>query len=137
MAQAGVIAAYLNALGQALAFDRRLSRRVRQEAEDHLRAIVEADRLGDGPEAERRAVASFGNPQAVACQFAAISLIKQMRRVVAFQILAMGGLFLTMKVRLAWYAATQWPLAEEAKAVSAVVSSIDRYAFWIAVAIGI
>jgi dsRNA-specific ribonuclease len=46
-----VISDYLESLVGALSFDRSLSRRVRQEVEDHLREAVAADPMGDGLEA--------------------------------------------------------------------------------------
>jgi hypothetical protein len=58
-----VISDYLDSLVGALSFDRPLSGRVRQEVEDHLREAVAADPAGDGPEAERRAIANFGDPR--------------------------------------------------------------------------
>ncbi len=61
MEEAGVISAYADVLAGMLGFDRSLSRRIRQEVEDHLREAVAADRAGDSLEAERRAVANFGS----------------------------------------------------------------------------
>jgi hypothetical protein len=57
-----VISAYVERLVDKLSFDRSLSRYVRQEVEDHLWEAVAADDLGDTPEAQRRAVANFGDP---------------------------------------------------------------------------
>jgi len=42
-----------------------------------------------------------------------------------------------MKARVAWYAAMEWTLSEEARPLGAIMLSIDRYAFWLAVVIGI
>ena len=53
-----MISDYLESLVGALSFDRSLSRRVRQEVEDHLREAVAADPVRDGIEAERRAIAN-------------------------------------------------------------------------------
>jgi len=81
MQETGVIPDYLASLEGALSFDRSLSRCVRQEVEDHLWQAVAADRMGDRLEAERRAIANFGDPHVIAAQFAVISLAKQTRRV--------------------------------------------------------
>src|SRR4030095_10215530 len=51
-----------------------LARRVGREVEDHLLEVVEGDPAADRQEAERRAVASFGEPRALAAQFAVVSL---------------------------------------------------------------
>jgi 3-dehydroquinate synthetase len=53
-------------LAGALSFDRSLSRCVQQEVEDHLREAVAADPSGDRLEAERRAIANFGDPHVTA-----------------------------------------------------------------------
>jgi len=86
-----VISDYLDSLVGALSFDRPLSGRVRQEVEDHLREAVAADPAGDGPEAERRAIANFGDPRVIAAEFAMVSLAKQTRRVGAAIILVIAG----------------------------------------------
>jgi hypothetical protein len=57
-----MISAYLESLAGALSFDRSLSRCVRQEVEDHLWEAVAADPISDRLEAERRAIANFGDP---------------------------------------------------------------------------
>ena len=102
-----MISDYLDSLVGALSFDRPLSGRVRQEVEDHLREAVAADPAGDGPEAERRAIANFGDPRVIAAEFAMVSLAKQTRRVGAAIILVIAGVFIAMKARVAWYAVTQ------------------------------
>jgi hypothetical protein len=136
MEEARMIADYAEALAGKLAFDRRLARRVRQEVEDHLRDAVAADPAGDTTEAERRAIAAFGDTQAIAAQFGAGALARQARSAGVAIILAIGGVFIAMKTRLAWYAATQWALSDEARALSDMVGMLDRYAFWLALALG-
>ncbi len=42
-----------------------------------------------------------------------------------------------MKARLVWYALVQWTIADDARAVAAIVLSVNRYAFWVAVLIGL
>jgi hypothetical protein len=136
MEKAGVISDYVDALARALSFDRALARRVRQEVEDHLGEAVAAD-PGDRREAERRAIANFGDPDVIAAQFAVVSLARRTRRVGAAVILVIAGVFLTMKARIAWYAVTQWIMRDDLRAIGAFVGSIDRYAFWLAVLVGI
>ncbi|HKW55607.1 MAG TPA: permease prefix domain 1-containing protein, partial [Stellaceae bacterium] len=136
MEEAGVIADYAEALAGKLAFDRRLARRVRQEVEDHLHDAVAADPAGDPAEAERRAIAAFGDPQAIAAQFGAGALVRQARSAGTTIILVLGGVFIAMKARLAWYVLTQWAVSEETRALSDLVGMLDRYAFWLAVALG-
>jgi HAAS domain-containing protein len=132
-----VISGYLESLAAALSFDRSLAHCVRQEVEDHLRQAVAADPLGNGLEAERRAIAAFGDPQVIAAQFAMVSLAKQTRRVGVATILVIAGVFIAMKARLAWYAAMRCVVGDEIRSVSDMVGLIDRYAFWLAVLIGI
>ena len=98
-----MISEYIETLVDALSFDRSLSGRVRQEVEDHLWEAVAADPRADGPEAEQRAIANFGDPHAIAAQFAVVSLAKQTRRVSAAIILVIAGVFIAMKARVAWY----------------------------------
>jgi len=52
---------YLESLARELDFDRSLSRCVRQEVEDHLWEAVAADATGNTPQAQQRAIASFGD----------------------------------------------------------------------------
>jgi hypothetical protein len=120
-----VISDYLDSLVGALSFDRPLSGRVRQEVEDHLREAVAADPAGDGPEAERRAIADFGDPRVIAAEFAMVSLAKQTRRVGAAIILVIAGVFIAMKARVAWYAVTQCAISDDIRAVCGIVGSID------------
>jgi hypothetical protein len=132
-----VIPDYLESLARALSFDRALSRCVRQEVEDHLWEAVAADPAGDRLEAERRAIANFGDPHVIAAQFAVVSLAKQTRRVGVAVVLALAGVFIVMKARVEWYAVTEWPMSDNMRAVAGVVGLIDRYAFWLSVIIGL
>jgi hypothetical protein len=126
-----VISDYLESLAGALSFDRALSRCVRQEVEDHLWEAVAADPSDDRLEAQRRAIANFGDPHVIAAQFAVISLAKQTRRVGGAIILVVAGVFIAMKARVAWYAATQWAISDDMRAASAIVGLIDSYSFWL------
>jgi hypothetical protein len=132
-----VISHYLDSLSGALSLDRSLARCVRQEVEDHLHEAVAADPSGDRVGAERRAISNFGDPYAIAAQFAVISLAKQTRRVGAAVILVIAGVFIAMRARVAWYAVTQWVMCEDLEAVRGIVGLIDRYSFWLSVIIGV
>ena len=57
-----MIAAYLSKLAGALAFDPALAARVVIEAREHLTDAAAEDACVDRDEAERRAVARFGDP---------------------------------------------------------------------------
>jgi hypothetical protein len=132
-----VISEYLESLAAALSFDRSLSRRVRQEVEDHLRGAVAADPRGNGLEAEQGAIANFGDPQLIAAQFAMVSLGKRTRGVAIAAILVIVSVFITMKARVAWYAVMQCAISDDVRALSGIVGRIDRYTFWLSVVIGI
>jgi hypothetical protein len=131
-----MISGYLEELGQRLSFDRALSRSVLREVEDHLYEAIAADPAHDRLEAERSAVANFGDAQVLANQFAAISLMRQTRWLGVGLVLAIVAVLATMKARVAWYGFVQWTLGDDARALGAVVLSIDRWAFWSAAVIG-
>jgi hypothetical protein len=131
-----VIPAYLDTLSAALSFDRALAQRVRQEVEDHLQQAVTADPSGDGIAAERRAIAAFGEPEALAAQFAAISVAEQMRKLGRALVLVIASVFIAMKGRVAWYAIAGGGVGHDQTALTAIIGSIDRYAFWLSVLIG-
>jgi hypothetical protein len=135
MQESGVISEYGERLARDLDFDRSLSQCVRREVEDHLWEAVAANQTGDRLEAERRAVANFGDPHVIAAQFAAASLTKQARRVGVAAVLVIAAVFIVMKARLTWYAVMQWPA--QMGALGEIVGSIDRYAFWLSVFVGI
>jgi hypothetical protein len=110
---------------------------VRQEVEDHLREAAAADPTSDRHEAERRAIANFGDPRTIAAQFALVSLTSRTRKLGAAIILVIVGVLATMKARVAWYALMQWTSRDDVKAVSRIVLLVDRYAFLFSVVIGI
>jgi len=132
-----MIADYLDKLSTALSFDRSLSRSVREEVEDHLREAVAADRGANRREAEARAIARFGDPLLIAAQFVVVSLAHRTRRVGAEVMVAIAGIFIMMKVRLAWYALIEWPLSDDTRALASAVGRIDAYAFWASLIIGL
>jgi hypothetical protein len=128
---------YLDRLSRELDFDRALSCRVRQEVEDHLWEAVAARSTGDAVEAERRAIASFGDARAIAAQFALVSLARQSRRAAAAAVLIIVAVFVAMKARIAWYAVTPVAISDEMRAVRGLVLLIDRYAFFCALLVGL
>jgi hypothetical protein len=132
-----MIAAYLNELAGALAFDPALASRVVREAREHLTDAAAEDEGEDRDEAERRAVARFGDPRDLAAQFAAVSLARQAWRVGIVIVLAIVVALAMMKARLVWYALVQWTIADDARAAAGLVLSVNRYAVWIAVLIGL
>jgi HAAS len=132
-----MIAAYLNELAGALAFDPALASRVVTEAREHLTDAAAEDECEDRDEAERRAVARFGDPRELAAQFAAISLARQAWRVGVVIVLAIVMALAMMKARLVWYALVQWTIADHARPAAGVVLSVNRYAFWMAVLTGL
>jgi hypothetical protein len=132
-----MISDYTDALASRLGFDPDLAQRVRQEVEDHLREIVAADRTGDKRAAERRAVAQFGDPDAIAVEFALGSLAEQSRKVGAVLIVAIAGVLIAMKTRIASYDQAQEALSDALRALGAAVVTVDRYAFWLSALLGI
>jgi len=136
MAESGLISDYVDRLARQLDFDPSLSRCVRREVEDHLWEAVSTDLTGDRLEAERRAVTNFGDPQTIAAQFAVVSLAKQARRVGFAAIVMIAAVFIAMKARLTWYAVMACP-TDQMGTLGETVVSIDRYAFWLSVFVGI
>ncbi len=113
---------YVNALGRELSFDRALSRRVCAEIEDHLREVAEADPAWPAEEAERRAVARFGDWRDIAGQFTADAVHRQSKRTWLVLLAAVFATFLAMRLRMMW-------LEGGEEAVLALAPLIDRYAF--------
>lgn len=132
-----MIADYLAEIADALSFDRRLSRRVAREVEDHLREAIAARAPEERAEAERRAIASFGDPRALATQFASVSLARRTRRVGIAVVVAIVAVLAAMKARVAWYAAANWALSEHTRELAGTVLAVDRFAFWLSVVTGL
>jgi hypothetical protein len=132
-----MIAAYAELLAGKLDFNPSLSRRVRQEVQDHLWEAAEAGPSGNGREAVQRAIANFGDPDVIAAQFATAWLTRQTWKVGVTVILVISGVFVAMKARVTWYAAAQWGLSDDVRAVAKSVGLIDACAFWLSVIVGI
>jgi hypothetical protein len=128
---------YLELLERELNFDRSLSRSVRQEVEDHLWEAVAADSTGNMLQAQRQAIANFGDARTIAAEFAMVSLARHTRRAGVAAVLVIASVFIAMKARLAWYAAAQWAISDDLRAVGGLVGLVDRYAFWLSVIIGL
>lgn len=127
---------YLDSLQAALSFDQPLARRVRREFEDHLREAVAADATADRQEAERRAIASCGDPREIAAEFAEISLARRTKRLAMGVVLVLLGVLLSMKGHIAWYAAMEWVINDDLKSLAAAIGTVARDAFWIATFVG-
>ena len=132
-----MISEYAASLAGKLSFDRSLSRCVREEVEVHLWEAVAADAASDPLEAQRRAIANFGDPQRIAAQFAVAWLAAQTRKAGTTVILVIAGVFLAMTIRVAWYELTHWGVCESMEALRDAVGFLDRSAFFLAVAGGI
>jgi hypothetical protein len=130
------VAEYLDALTGALSFDRRLARRVRQEAEDHLHEALAV--AGDvSVDAQSRAIRQFGDALEIANQYAALSLLTQTRRTGTAVVVAVAGIYLTMKGRLAWYGLMQWALSAELQDYGRLGLAFNRCSFTLALVLGI
>jgi hypothetical protein len=127
---------YLDSLQAALSFDQPLARRVRREFEDHLKEALAADAAEDREEAERRAIASCGDPHEIAIEFAEISLARRTKRLALGVVLVLLGVLLSMKGHIAWYAAMGWVINDDMKSLSAAIGAVARNAFWIATFVG-
>jgi hypothetical protein len=136
MLQSSVVADYLDILERELSYDPLLSRRVRLEVEDHLWEAA-ANEPGDAVEAQRRTVEKFGDPRKIARQYAALSIFSQIRRVAVIVVLALAGIFLSMRGRGAWYSLMQWGFGDQTQFIGAIGVSVTRYAFMLALAIGL
>ena len=137
MEEPGLISAYAASLAARLGFDRSLARCVRQEVEDHLQEAAAADSAGDRLGAQRRAIANFGDPRAIAAQFAMASLAGQARKIGPTIALIIAAVFVAMATRLAWYDLTQWAVCEATRPLGETVGWIDRAAFLFAALSGI
>jgi hypothetical protein len=132
------IADYLDNLAYELRFDPALVHRVRQEVEDHLRQS--ADASSDCTvlaEAERQAIARFGDPRAIARHYVPTALLAQSRRAGIVVLLALAGIYTMMKGRLAWYSFTQWRLSPDVAAVAVTGFSVVRWVFIIALSLAV
>jgi hypothetical protein len=136
MHDSGIIADYLDRLERELSFDISLSRRVQREVEDHLLEAADQPDL-DWMEAQRRAIANFGDPREIARQYAASSVSAQTRRLGLAAVLALIGIHLAMKGRFVWYGMLHWELGDHLKDLATSWIPIDVIAFRIALAVGI
>jgi hypothetical protein len=138
MRQSVLVTEYLDALTRELRFDLQLSRRVRQEVEDHLLDAIGDDRGGDPSEAARLAIARFGDPRDIARQYAPLSLLRQARRVGAMLIVAIAAVLMLMKARIVLYGFSQLPLnADWLGGLGTVGPMIDRYTFQVALVVSV
>lgn len=137
MREPHIIAEYVESLAEKLSFDPFLSRRVRREVEDHLLEAVEGSAAGNEHAVAAQAIAHFGDPQALAAEFATTRLADKTQKASAIAIVFVGATFVAMKGRLAWYEIAQWQLGDELRAVATTVGTIDICAFWLAVSLSV
>ena len=129
---------YLELLARELDFDRSLSRRVRQEVEDHLWEAVAADSTGNmlaGAAARHREFRRCARHRGPVRR--GLARKRTPRRAGVAAVLVIAGVFMAMKARVAWYAAMQWAIGDDMKAVSGLVVQIDRYSFWLSIIVGL
>jgi hypothetical protein len=132
MSQSNPIADYAGALARELSFDPALSRRVRAEVEDHLWEAAADGREGPTLNTQHRVIAGFGEPSELARQYAAVSLLSQLRRARIVMGLAVIGIFAAMWGRVAWYRMMQWQPDPSLQRMTEIGLAIDRYAFMFA-----
>jgi hypothetical protein len=131
------IAEYGAALARELAFDRPLSRRVRQEVEDHLWEASVTEGGEDLVTAQRRVVARFGDCRVIAAQYVASSLYRQTKNVGAVAVFVIASVYLAMKGRIAWYGLMHWNVGDQLRTALEIAIPVIRYNFMAAVALGI
>lgn len=135
--QPSPVADYLEDLARDLAFDPALSRRVRQEIEDHLRQATMAEAAGSAIDAENRAIMKFGAPQEIAKQYRALSLHMRMKKTGILVLCATLAAFGAMESRAVWYGLMRWDIGAHLKTISETIIPIDRCAFALAIAFGV
>jgi hypothetical protein len=137
MSQPSPVADYLDNVARDLAFDPALSRRVRQEIEDHLREAAMAEAAESPIDAENRAIMKFGAPQEIAGQYRALSLHMRMKKTGLLVLCATLAAFGAMESRAVWYGLTRWDIGTHLKTVGQTIIPIDRCAFALAIAFGV
>jgi hypothetical protein len=110
---------------------------VRAEVEDHLDQAVASAPAAERDDAERWAIARFGPPHLLAAQLATVALERRARWLGLAVVLAIAAVLVAMKARVAWYAATQWTLNADLRAVADAVILVDRCAFWLSAVLGV
>jgi hypothetical protein len=124
----GAIDDYVAGLRRELDFDPELANRLASEVEDHLRDAAEADPAWPSREAERRAVERFGLGREIAAQFAVDAVDRQARRTWVTLGVTVVVTFIAMRLRAIWL---------DDGAISALAPLIDRYAFIVALTVGV
>ena len=137
MAPVSPVADYLCELADALAYDPALSRRVRQEVEDHLREAAIAENAESTIAAESQAIMKFGAPREIAVQYRALSLHMRMRKTGLVVLSAILVAFGAMESRVVLYRLTEWSVGGQLKAISDTILPFDRFAFLSAIVIGL
>jgi hypothetical protein len=132
MPPSGPVADFSADIARQLRFDPQLARRVRAEVEDHLSEAMAARGEAACADAQRQAIAAFGDAHEIARAFMPSALQSLSRRTAVLTALAVIGIFLVMLARFAWFRWVGWPVGETARAAGAIGLPVDRLAFAIA-----
>lgn len=134
---ADLIADYLDTLTRELSFDPALARRMREEAEDHLREAISSDPMEATSETERQAIDRFGAARDIAAQCAVPSLVRQTKNAGAAATVIVIGVLIAMRSRIALYGETQRIVGDgpHLDSIRTIILSIDRFSFWCALLI--
>jgi len=136
MPQTSPIADYAALLARELAFDRGLARRVCCEVEDHLWAA--AGESGEASvEAQRRAIARFGDPRAVAARYVPAALYGRIRRIGIAVLAVIAGAYFAMEGRVVWYGLFHWGVSASLRAAIGQALPVLRVAFVASVLLGL
>ena len=127
---AGLIDDYVAALRRELSFDPRLARRLAEEVEAHLYDAAEADPTWPSADAERRTVERFGLAREIAGEFASDAIERQSKRSWLALLATFAVTFVAMRLRNMW-------LGDMEETLSVMAPLVDRYAFVVAVVIGV
>jgi hypothetical protein len=131
-----VTAEFLDKLNAALSFDPKLAQRVNSEFEDHFEEAVAGDLALSRAEAEERAVARCGDPQAIAAELAVTALAQSTKRLALWLVLVLVGVLLAMKGHVAFYTMMQWGIPDEMRPVAIALGAVARCTFLTSVFIG-
>ena len=105
--------------------------------EGHLRDAAASEAADDPRAAEGRAIARFGDLDAIASQLALQSLVRQGDRVATLTVLMLGAIFLAMRARVEWYGLLQWTLTADRQAIGRVIATVDGHVFRLSLVVGI
>lgn len=113
-----LIEAYLAEFERHLGFDRRLSRRVRDEVESHISETLEHDAN------EEQAIARFGDPRILSRSFVEVALPQRAKATAVILGLLAAVTFALMKLRSLWY-----DFDQDQTVWAAQLATLDRTGF--------